>query len=146
MAVQIPAKFGKGTSAVLPHCAAIQFDKQICAWRRMSAGPWGRRAASRGMYSSNFLPLANISSPNSFKLSDALWSTPKQVPTNRRVRSHCPRAIEKFCGMVMPSGAERISASAKEGAPMPETTMAYWSAWPRRNFLTVDMCWPRTKG
>ena len=35
-------------------------------------------------------------SPNSFKPSEALWSTPKQVPTINRVLSHCPRAMEKF--------------------------------------------------
>ena len=31
MAVQRPARFGKGTSDVLPHCAANQLDQQIWA-------------------------------------------------------------------------------------------------------------------
>ena len=146
MAVQSPSKLGKGTSDVLPHCAAIQFDQRICAWRRMSASTWGQRAASRGMYSSKSVSLDGISSPNSFKSLDTLWSTPKQVPTINQVRSHCPRTIEKFRGKVTPSGAERISTSAKDVAPAPEATMEYWYAWPRRNFLTVAVCWPRTKG
>ena len=98
------------------------------------------------MYSSKSVSLANISSLNCFKPSDALWSTPKHIPTTSRVRSNCLRAIQEFCGKVTSSGAERISLSARDGAPVPEATMAYRSAWPRRNFLTLAVCWPRTKG
>ena len=146
MAVPSPAKLGKGTSDVLPHCAAIQFDQQICAWRRMSAATWGQSAMFWGMYSSKSVSLVDISSPNSFKSSDALFSTPKYVPKIYRFRIHFLHAINKFCCKVMPSGAKRTSTSAKDSAPVLEATMAYWSAWSRSKFLTVDVCCPRTKG
>ena len=92
------------------------------------------------MYSSNSVYLSDISSPNSFKPSGALWSTPKHAPTISQVQSHCLRAIKKFRGKVMLLGAERISTSTRDGTPAPEATMAYWSAWTCRNFLTVAVC------
>ena len=76
------------------------------------------------MYSCRSVSLADISSPNFFKPSEALWSTPNQVPTINPVLSHCPRDMEKLRGKVTPSGAERIYTSAKEGAPALEATMA----------------------
>ena len=98
------------------------------------------------MYTSESVSLANISYLNSFKPLDALWSMLKHVPTTSLVRSHCPRAIEKFRGKVTLLGAKRISTSARDRAPTPEATMAYRSAWPLRNFQTVAVCWPRKKG
>ena len=98
------------------------------------------------MYSYNSVTLADISSPNSFKPLDALWSMPKHVPIISQVRSHCPHAIEKLRGKVTMLGADRILMSSRDRAPVPEATMAYQSAWPRRNFLAVDVCWLRTKG
>ena len=123
MDVQSPAKSRKGTSEVLPQWAAIQFDQRICACRRRSAGIWGSRAKSRGIYSFRSVSLADISLPNSLRPSYALWSTPKQSPTINRVLSHFRRAMEKLRGKFMPSVAERIYMSAKEGAPAPEATM-----------------------
>ena len=140
MTVQSSARLGKGTSDILPHCAEIQFDLRICAWQSVSVGTWGQRAASRGMYSSKSVSLDNISSPNSFKTLDTLWSTPKHVLTISRARSHYLRAIEKFLGKVTLSGAKRISTSDRDRAPAPVATMAYRSALLRKNFLTVDMC------
>ena len=115
MAVQSPAKYGKSTSEVLPHLAASQFDQRICACQRRSAGIWGSRAKLQGTYYSSSVSLADISSPNSPKPYDALWSMLKQVPTINRVLSHCPRAMDKLQGKVTPSGAERISTSACAG-------------------------------
>ena len=83
MAVHSPARFGKGTSDVFLHCAVIQFDHRICAYRRMNAGTCRQGAASQGTYSSKYLSLANIFSQNSFKTSDALWSTPEASPNNQ---------------------------------------------------------------
>ena len=40
----------------------------------------------------------------------------------------------------------RGQADWYEGAPVPEATMTYRSACPRRNLRTVAVCWPRTKG
>ena len=70
-----------------------------------------------------YLP-ADSSSLNSLSPSEALWSTPKQVPKINRVLIHCPRAIEKLRGRVTLLCANRISTLAKEGAPVPEATMA----------------------
>ena len=78
--------------------------------------------------------------------SEALWSTPKHVATINRVRNHCPRAMETFRGGVTLSGADRISTSASEGAPVLEATMSYQSACMRRNLRTMAVCWPRRKG
>ena len=125
MEVQSPAKFGKFTLDVFPHLSASQFDQRICAWRRMRASIWGSRYVLLGMYSSSSVALPNISSPKSFKLSDALWSTPKHVLKISQFRSYFPRAIKKFRGKLMPLGAERISMSARDGVPAPEATMAY---------------------
>ena len=98
------------------------------------------------MYSSSSVSFANISSPNSFKPSEVLWSMLKHVLTINQVWSHCLRATKKFCGKVTASGADRISTSYRDGVPVPEATMAYWSAWPRKKFLIVAVCWTRTKG
>ena len=87
-------------------------------------GIWGRSVASLGRYTSSSVYRANSSSPNSLSPSEALWSTPKQVPTINYVLIQCLWAIEKFRGSVTPSGDKRISTLAKEGAPVPEATMA----------------------
>ena len=76
------------------------------------------------MYYSRSVSLTDISSPNSFNPSEALWSTPNQVPTINRPLSHYLRAMENFRGKVTLSGAKRISTPAKEGAPAPEDTTA----------------------
>ena len=79
------------------------------------------------MYSSSSVSCADRSSPKFCSPSEALWSTSKHVATINRVRNHCPRAMEKFRRRLTPSGADRISTSAIEGAPVPEATIAYWS-------------------
>ena len=78
----------------------------------------------RGAYYSRSVSLPDIYLPNSFKPSEALWSTPKQFPSINRVLSHCLGAMEKMRGKVTLLGAKIISTSAKEGAPAPEATMA----------------------
>ena len=98
------------------------------------------------MHSSSSVSRTDSSSPKLCSPSEALWSTPKHVATINRVRNHCPRAMEKFRRKVTPSGADRISTSARDGAPVLEATMAYRSACPRRNLRTVAVCWPRIKG
>ena len=78
----------------------------------------------RGAYYSSSVSLPDIYLPNSFKPSEALWSTPKQFPSISRVLSHCLGAMEKILVKVTLLGTKMISTSAKEGAPAPEDTMA----------------------
>ena len=75
------------------------------------------------MYSSSSVSRADSSSPKLCRPSEALWSTPKHVATISLVLNHYPQAMEKFRGRVTPSGADRISTSARDGAPVPEATM-----------------------
>ena len=72
MAVHSPAKSGKCTLEVLPFWSASQLDQQICACQRRSAGIWGRRVESLGIYSSRSVSLADISLPNYLKPYKAL--------------------------------------------------------------------------